>query len=150
MWSYSSLSQQKHYSSWKHSKAMEKAFDEQDACDTPRVGCQVEEVFQLLSKAHMLDVLHLFLRRAEAPLRFKDVQQALSLSPNTLTERLKELTEAGLVTRTAYNEIPPRVDYEATVKAHDLRAVFETIAAWAERHDLRGTDAVEGDVQATV
>ncbi len=59
------------------------------------------------------------------------------MSPNTLSDRLKELVKAGLLSRTSYNEIPPRVDYEATPKAVDLKPVFEALGEWAERHTLR-------------
>jgi DNA-binding HxlR family transcriptional regulator len=47
------------------------------------------------------------------------------------------MIEAGLLTRTAYNEIPPRVDYAATGKARDLGPVFETLKAWAAKHSLQ-------------
>ncbi len=59
------------------------------------------------------------------PKRFVDLQERLKLSPNTLSERLRELGGAGLLTRTAYPEIPPRVDYEATPKARDLRDAWD-------------------------
>lgn len=84
----------------------------------------------------MLDILHIF-HSDPKPHRFVDIQDTLNLSPNTLSERLKELVEAGLVTRTAYNEIPPRVDYAATEKALALGPVFESLTVWATAHDLR-------------
>ncbi len=89
----------------------------------------------------MLDLLHIFLRDAPGPHRFVDLQERLSISPNTLSDRLRELVEAGLLTRTAYNEIPPRVDYQATPKALDLLPVFESLTAWAARNDLRAEPA---------
>jgi len=103
----------------------------------PEVGCQVGDLFRLLGKAHMLDILHVFTREAEGPLRFVDLQHKLGLSPNTLSERLRELVEAGLLTRTAYNEIPPRVDYAITAKARELNEVFETLWAWSQKHNLQ-------------
>lgn len=97
-------------------------------------GC-LTEFFRLLGKAHVLPLLHLFLQEP-GPRRFVELQQRLAMSPNTLAERLKELTEAGLLTRTAYNEIPPRVDYQATAKARELGEVFEAMCAWAGKFDL--------------
>ena len=104
-------------------------------CDTVQGGCEIGELFRVLGKTHMLDILHLFLYE-EGPKRFVEVQHRLGLSPNTLTERLKELQHVGLLSRTAYNEIPPRVDYEATAKAKDLGPVFEALIAWAARNTL--------------
>lgn len=105
-------------------------------CDNVQHGCQISDLFQLLSKAHMMDLLHTLIHE-DGPHRFVDLQRRLGLSPNTLSNRLKALHEAGLVHRTAYNEIPPRVDYEATAKARDLRRVFGSLHEWAQRHDLR-------------
>lgn len=100
-------------------------------------GCEVGELFRLLGKSHVMGILYLFLKDQPGPHRFVDIQKRLELSPNTLTERLKELVDAGLLTRTAYNEIPPRVDYEATQKAKELDAVFVTLIEWAKRNNLQ-------------
>lgn len=100
-------------------------------------GCAVTDLFRVLGKAHMLDILYVLTRDGAGPLRFVDIQKRLGLSPNTLSERLKDLVEAGLVTRTAYNEIPPRVDYQATRKAADLSAVFDSLQTWATRYSLK-------------
>lgn len=84
----------------------------------------------------MLDILHIF-HSDPTPHRFVDIQDRLQISPNTLSERLRELVEAGLLTRTAYSEIPPRVDYAATEKALALAPVFESLTLWATANDLR-------------
>ncbi|MEM3086137.1 MAG: helix-turn-helix domain-containing protein [Halobacteria archaeon] len=106
-------------------------------CDEEPGGCQIAELFHILGKTHMLDLLHVFIRDAPGPHRFVELQERLSLSPNTLSDRLKELVRAGLVTRRSCNEIPPRVDYGPTPKALDLRPVFESLAAWAARNNLK-------------
>lgn len=102
----------------------------------PQTGCQVGELFTLLGKPHVLDILYLLLERG-GPVRFVDLQKPLGLSPNTLSERLRELVGAGLLLRTAYQEIPPRVDYALTPKALELRPIFDTIERWSTRNDLR-------------
>ncbi|MGB0651591.1 MAG: winged helix-turn-helix transcriptional regulator [Thermoplasmatota archaeon] len=112
-------------------------------CETTDGGCQIGELFQLLGRPHMLDITHILFREADGPVRFVDLQKRLGLSPNTLSARLKALVEAGLVTRTAYNEIPPRVDYEATAKARDLCTVFAALHEWSSKHDLRPEPTAE-------
>ena len=107
-----------------------------DASSGARGGCRITELFQVLGKAHMLDILHIF-HSDPTPHRFVDIQDRLQISPNTLSERLRELVEAGLLTRTAYNEIPPRVDYSATEKALALAPAFENLTLWAAANDLR-------------
>ena len=106
-----------------------------DECG-PGTGCEISDLFRLLGKSHVMRILYLFLKEDPRPHRFVDVQHRLGLSPNTLTERLKELVAAGLLSRRPYNEIPPRVDYEATQKAKDLEPVFRELVLWSMRHDL--------------
>lgn len=99
-------------------------------------GCQVGEVFDLLSRAHMLDIFHLLAAEADGPLRFSEIEELLELSPRTLSERLKALTSAGLVERRSYDEVPPRVEYEVTAKARELGTIFDDIKDWTKRYDL--------------
>lgn len=111
-------------------------------------GCEITDLFRLLGRSHVMRILYLFLHEDPRPHRFVEVQERLGLSPNTLTERLKELVEAGLLTRRAYNEIPPRVDYEATQKARELDPVFDALLAWAERNDLQPVAAPDASARA--
>ncbi len=105
-------------------------------CESTPHGCQIGELFRMLSKAHMLDILHVVIK-ADEPIRFIDIQDRLMISPNTLSNRLKAMHDAGLVTRTAYPEVPPRVEYEATDKARALRTVFGALNDWASQYDLK-------------
>ncbi len=67
--------------------------------------------------------------------RFSELADRLQpITATTLTRQLRELERDGLVTRTQYNEIPPRVEYEATALSATLRPVIETIADWVHAH----------------
>jgi DNA-binding HxlR family transcriptional regulator len=91
-------------------------------------------LFSLLEKAHAMAILHEFAVEPD-PWRFNELKDRLDLSPNTLSERLGELVEAELITRQSYDEIPPRVEYEATAKAQELEPMYRYLSEWAERHD---------------
>ncbi|HST81069.1 MAG TPA: helix-turn-helix domain-containing protein [Kineosporiaceae bacterium] len=66
------------------------------------------------------------------PLRFTELRDALpGISPHTLTSRLRQFETYGIVTRTAYPEIPPRVEYRLTATGERLRDVLDAMAAWA-------------------
>jgi len=66
------------------------------------------------------------------PLRFTELRGALpGISAHTLSDRLRRFEEHGLVTRTAYAEIPPRVVYELTDVGLSLRPVLDAMNAWA-------------------
>lgn len=100
-------------------------------------GSCLTDLFQLLSQTHMMGILGTLIWEAKGkPVRFVELQTRLGMSPNTLSARLKALVEAGLVTRTPFNTIPPRVDYQATPKAHDLRRVFRALHEWASENTL--------------
>ncbi len=105
-------------------------------CEDGDVGCEIGELFHVLGKTYVLEVLHVFLQEGGGPRRFVELQTRLRMSPNTLSDRLKDLVHAGLLSRTPYNEIPPRVDYDATPKTYDLRPVFDSLRDWAAKHDL--------------
>ncbi|MBP2471704.1 DNA-binding HxlR family transcriptional regulator [Crossiella equi] len=70
----------------------------------------------------------------DGPRRFTELRANLpGISPKTLSARLKRLEETRLLTRTAYAEVPPRVEYELTPAGYRLRPVFTAMAEWAER-----------------
>jgi DNA-binding HxlR family transcriptional regulator len=97
----------------------------------------------------MMQLLGILIWRSNGPVRFVELQEALHMSPNTLSARLKALVEAGLVTRTPYSTIPPRVDYEATPKAHGLNRVFKALHEWAKDNTLAPEPASRKPVQMT-
>jgi DNA-binding HxlR family transcriptional regulator len=84
----------------------------------------------------MLHVLHLFLDPTHRSVRFGEAQERLALSPKTLSRRLRTLVEAGLLVRRQYNEIPPRVEYEATEKGQRLVGLFQAMESWASQNSL--------------
>lgn len=66
-------------------------------------------------------------------LRFGELQRSLgSISPKTLADRLRRLEEAGIVDRTCFAEMPPRVEYQLTDKGHALLPVLESMRLYGE------------------
>ncbi|HLS63380.1 MAG TPA: helix-turn-helix domain-containing protein [Ruania sp.] len=69
------------------------------------------------------------------PLRYSDVQASIpGISQRMLTQTLKHLERDGLITRTAYPEVPPRVEYELTELGGSLMAAVTEMARWAAAH----------------
>jgi DNA-binding HxlR family transcriptional regulator len=65
------------------------------------------------------------------PLRFSALQQAVGgISQRMLTLNLRHLQRDGLLTRTVYPEVPPRVEYELTELAHGLLTPVLQLANW--------------------
>ncbi|MDJ0407164.1 helix-turn-helix domain-containing protein [Rhodococcus erythropolis] len=66
------------------------------------------------------------------PRRFGELIKALDgISAHTLTNRLRGFETHGIVTRTVYSEIPPRVVYELTDIGQQLRPVLAAMNDWA-------------------
>ncbi|MGG7517211.1 winged helix-turn-helix transcriptional regulator [Allorhizobium undicola] len=74
---------------------------------------------------------------AEGPCRFNELKRRIGdVSQRMLTLTLRGLERDGLVKRTVYPTIPPRVDYELTDLGHSLRQPVEALGNWAfEHHD---------------
>ena len=56
----------------------------------------------------------------------------IGLSRKVLTTQLKELVNDKLVTRTSFNETPPRVEYSLTDKGKELLPIFKEIGKWGK------------------
>lgn len=69
---------------------------------------------------------------AHESMRFTEIEAHLSkASTSTISKRLSEFGDAGLVTRTQYDEIPPRVEYALTEEGYVVREHLEPLLEWA-------------------
>ena len=66
--------------------------------------------------------------------RFSDLAVAIpNISDRLLSDRLKELEAAGIVTRKVTPSMPVRIDYGLTDRGQDLAGVMDELGSWAER-----------------
>ena len=69
------------------------------------------------------------------PRRFNEIRRAINgISQRMLTLTLRGLERDGLVTRTVFPTIPPRVDYELTPMVQSLRCPIDALGEWAFAH----------------
>lgn len=67
------------------------------------------------------------------PRRFSELERSLRrANPKMITARLRELEAAGLVSRTTYAEVPPRVEYALTERGRALGPVIDALRAWGK------------------
>jgi DNA-binding HxlR family transcriptional regulator len=71
------------------------------------------------------------LAQAKGPLRFSRVlERVAGVSQKTLTQTLRTLEHDGLITRTLYPQVPPRVEYELTAFGGELMVQLESLWCW--------------------
>jgi DNA-binding HxlR family transcriptional regulator len=69
------------------------------------------------------------------PMRFGELRRRLDgITQKSLTQALRGLERDGMVTRTLYPTIPPRVDYALTDLGRSVSALLEDLRDWAEKH----------------
>jgi len=72
---------------------------------------------------------------ADGPRRFSELRTPLRrVTPKVLTETLRALERDGMLTRTQYAEIPPRVEYELTPLGRSLLEPLAAARRWCEHH----------------
>lgn len=78
--------------------------------------------------------------------RYSDLKRALGrVSPKTLTERLRHLEAEGLLTRTVYAEVPPRVEYTLTGRGESLGEIIAAMGRWGAAHGAQAPAPVRGE-----
>jgi DNA-binding HxlR family transcriptional regulator len=78
----------------------------------------------------------------DGPMRFGQLSRHLEgITQKMLTQTLRSLERDGLVTRTLYPTIPPRVDYELTDLGRSVAGLFDGLIDWAQQHTVEITAA---------
>ncbi|RUU40821.1 transcriptional regulator [Mesorhizobium sp. M6A.T.Ca.TU.002.02.2.1] len=94
-------------------------------------GCPVEVTLDLIDGRwkgvvlfHLLDA---------GCLRFNELHRRVpDITARLLTKQLRDLEEAGLVSRTVYAVVPPRVEYRVSQEGESLRPIVEMLSKWGE------------------
>jgi len=95
--------------------------------------CPIRNILARIGDKWSLLVIYTLSQRTS--MRFGELLRALpDISQKMLTVTLRMLEADGLVTRTAWLEIPPRVEYALTSRAQSLLPHVNALIAWAEEH----------------
>ena len=94
--------------------------------------CPIRNVLaRICDKRSMLVIFMLEKHQAE-PLRFNALRKMIpDISQKMLTSTLRTLEEDGLILRQVYAEVPPRVEYSLTPRAHSLIPIVDNLVDWA-------------------
>lgn len=98
--------------------------------------CPIEKTMSIIGGKWTFIILRDLLH---GPRRFGELQRSLEgISPRTLSLRLKELEQEGIIKRVIYSEIPPHVEYSLTEKGQTLQPVFHSLKEWGNAWDVLG------------
>jgi len=93
-------------------------------------GCPVELTLDLIGGKWKGVILYHLLA---GTLRFNELRRRLpTATQRMLTRQLRELEEAGLVTRHIHAQVPPRVDYSLSSEGRSLEPIIRAMHAWGE------------------
>ena len=93
-------------------------------------ACPVATTVQLIGSKWKLLIMRNLLQR---PWRFNELRKNLEgISQKVLTDSLRSMEADGLLTRTVYPEVPPRVEYTLTELGYSLRPILEAMRVWGE------------------
>jgi DNA-binding HxlR family transcriptional regulator len=94
--------------------------------------CPVATTIQLIGNKWKLLILRNLLVR---PWRFNELQRSLDgISQKVLTDNLRSMEEDGLVIRTAYAEVPPRVEYSLSEPGESMRPIIRSLEEWGNKY----------------
>ena len=99
--------------------------------------CPVATTVQLIGNKWKLLIIRNLLVR---PWRFNELQRSLDgISQKVLTDSLRSMEADGIITRTVYPEVPPRVEYALSELGESMRPILESMQAWGESYKAQMT-----------
>lgn len=108
---------------------MTKIFDR----DVLEPDCPIRNILSRIGEKWT--VLTIYTLSVNGTMRFKALQNGMpDISQKMLTITLRTLEEDGLVTRTIYPQVPPKVEYSLTERAYSLIPHLNTLIDWAKDH----------------
>lgn len=95
-------------------------------------GCPSREVLDMIASKWTVLIIH---RLAEGTMRHNEISRALGeISQKVLTQELRKLERNGIINRTIYPVVPPKVEYALSTLGKDLLPLLTSLAQWSQNH----------------
>ena len=100
-------------------------------------ACPVETTLTLISDKWKVLILRDLLPGTK---RFGELKKSVgNVSQKVLTSQLRQMEDSGLLTRTVYPEVPPRVEYNLTELGYSLKPVLDAMELWGAEYKARNS-----------
>lgn len=100
-------------------------------------SCPVETTLTLISDKWKILILRDLMPGKK---RFGELKKSIgTVSQKVLTAQLRQMEESGLIIRTVYAEVPPRVEYALTDLGYSLKPVLDAMWNWGEEYQAKNT-----------
>ena len=97
----------------------------------PKTGC-IASAMEIIGNKWTALILRDLMSGAK---RFCELEKSVgSINPRTLSQRLDDLQEHGIITREVFAEVPPRSEYSLTSKGRDLLPILQQMATWGNKY----------------
>lgn len=94
--------------------------------------CPVEMTLQLIGNKWKVLIIRDLLTGTK---RFSELKRSVTgITQKVLTSNLRDMEEAGLLTRTVYPEVPPRVEYALTETGRSLEPILDAMIVWGNSY----------------
>ncbi len=95
-------------------------------------ACPVAVTVQIIGSKWKLLIIRNLLER---PWRFNELQKSLEgISQKVLTDSLRSMEADGIISRTVYPEVPPRVEYALSELGETMRPILDVMKVWGENY----------------
>lgn len=98
----------------------------------PQFSCPIAGTLEIIAGKWKPEILW---QLKDNTMRFNQLRKAIGgVSQKMLTQQLRELQRDGMIKRTQFEQIPPRVEYTSTELANNLKPLFDSLVSWSDRH----------------
>lgn len=97
----------------------------------PKVGC-IASAMEIIGNKWTALILRDLMA---GPRRFCEFEKSVgTINPRTLSQRLDDLEQRGIITKQSFAQVPPKIEYSLTPKGYDLLPILQQMAAWGTKY----------------
>jgi DNA-binding HxlR family transcriptional regulator len=97
-----------------------------------KIGCPAELTLRVIEGRWKISILSELFKGTKRPTQLQ--KSLLGITHKVLAQQLKQMEKEGLIFRTPYREVPPKVEYSLSSTGRSLHAVLDAMDEWGRKH----------------